>query len=114
MVRGANVDGYNLVPQWVIGAYVSLSASQLENLDPGISYDELRQAVDTAYQHKSYAYRGQRLEELDRFIRRMHEGDLLITSMQGGVYVGKVMGSARSGEWGSPPQIGPRAPSPLV
>ena len=28
-------------------------------------------AVETAYQHKSYAYRGQRLEELDRFLRRM-------------------------------------------
>ena len=25
----------------------------------------------SAYQHKSYAYRGQRLEELDRFLRRM-------------------------------------------
>ena len=106
LVRGANVDGFNLVPQWVIGGYVSLSASQLSDLEPGISYDELRQAVDTAYQHKSYAYRGQRLEELDRFIRRMHEGDLLITPMHGGVYIGKVTGPTQSGEWGSPPQAG--------
>jgi 5-methylcytosine-specific restriction protein B len=106
LVRGANVDGYNLVPQWLHDDYVSLSASQLENLEPGISYDQLRQTVDTAYQHKSYAYRGQRLEELDRFIRRMQEGDLLITPMHGSVYVGKVMGPARYGELGSPPQTG--------
>jgi alkylated DNA nucleotide flippase Atl1 len=98
LVRGANVDGYNLVPQWLRDEYVSLSASQLADLEPGISFDELRQAVDTAYQHKSYAYRGQRLEELDRFIRRMQEGDLLITPMHGGVYVGKVAGPARPGE----------------
>ena len=99
LVRGANVDGYNLVPLWLRHGYVLLSASQLTDLEPGISYDELRQAVDTAYQHKSYAYRGQRLEELDRFIRRMHEGDLLITPMHGGVYVGEVMraGAIRMG-----------------
>ena len=58
------------------------------------SYDELKQTVETAYQHKSYAYRGQRLEELDRFIRRMREGDLVLTSMGGGVYLGEVTGPA--------------------
>ena len=56
------------------------------------SYDELKQAVETAYQHKSYAYRGQRLEELDRFIRRMREGDLVLTPMQASVYLGEVTG----------------------
>jgi 5-methylcytosine-specific restriction protein B len=106
LVRGANVDGYNFVPQWILGGYVSLSVSQLSDLQPGISYDDLRQAVDIAYQHKSYAYRGQRLEELDRFIRRMREGDLLITPMHGEVFVGRVTGPARSGEWGSPPHTG--------
>jgi 5-methylcytosine-specific restriction enzyme B len=92
LIRGANVDGYNLVPQWLNDGYVSLSASQLENLEPGISYGELRQAVDTAYRHKSYAYRGQRLDELDRFIRQMNKGDLVMTTMQGGVYLGAVQG----------------------
>ena len=48
--------------------------------------------METAYQHKSYAYRGQRLEELDRFIRRMSEGDLVLTPMRGGVYIGEVAG----------------------
>ena len=50
--------------------------------------------METAYQHKSYAYRGQRLEELDRFMRRMHEGDLVLTPMHGGVYIGEVTGPA--------------------
>ena len=35
MVRGSNVDGYNLVPEWLRDGFVSLSASQLGNVDPG-------------------------------------------------------------------------------
>ena len=94
MVRGTSVDGFNLVPEWLSENFVSLSASQLGALDPGVDYAELKQAVETAYQHKSYAYRGQRLEELDRFIRRMHQGDLVLTPMHGGLYVGEITGPA--------------------
>ena len=96
MVRGSNVDGHNLVPEWLEVGVVSVSASQLGPLDPfsETSYDELRQAVETAYQHKSYAYRGQRLEEFDRSLRRMREGDLVLTPMRGGVYIGQVLSPA--------------------
>jgi len=84
MVRGSNVDGFNLVHDWLQDGFVSLSASQLGQLGPAADYEELKQAVETGYQHKSYAYRGQRLEELDRFLRRVREGDLVLTPMQGG------------------------------
>ena len=83
MVRGTSVDGFNLVPQWLTEGHVSLSATQLGNVDPEASYEDLKQQVEAAYQHKSYAYRGQRLEEFDRFIRRMSEGDLVLTPMHG-------------------------------
>jgi hypothetical protein len=75
--------GFNLVPQWLAEGHVSLSATQLGNVDPEASYDDLKQQVEAAYQHKSYAYRGQRLEEFDRFIRRMSEGDLMLTPCRG-------------------------------
>jgi alkylated DNA nucleotide flippase Atl1 len=94
MIRGSNVDGFNLVPEWLLHGFVSLSASQLGNADPGIDYDELKQAVEIGYQHKSYAYRGQRLEELDRFLRRMRTGDLVLTPRHGGLFVGEVTGPA--------------------
>ena len=92
MVRGSSVDGYNLVPQWLREGFVSLSASQLARLDPESSAEELRQAVDEGYQHKSYAYREQRLAEFDRFLRRARAGDLVLTTTQGEVYVGEVTG----------------------
>jgi 5-methylcytosine-specific restriction enzyme B len=102
MVRGSSVDGFNLVPEWLRDGFVSLSASQLADLDPGADYDELHEAVETAYQHKSYAYRGQRREELDRFLRRMRRGDLVLTPMRGGVYIGEVAGPAHFVESAAP------------
>jgi 5-methylcytosine-specific restriction protein B len=102
MVRGSSVDGYNLVPDWLRQGFVSLSASQLAHLDSDPDYEELRRAVETAYQHKSYAYRGQRLEEFDRFLRRMRVGDLVLTPMRGGVYIGDVTGPAHFVESAAP------------
>jgi 5-methylcytosine-specific restriction protein B len=87
-----------LVPDWLHDGFVSLSASQLGRLDPDAGYDELKRAVETGYQHKSYAYRGQRLEEFDRFLRRMHVGDLVLTTMHGQIYLGEVAGPARYAE----------------
>ena len=94
MVRGSNVDGYNLVPEWLREGFISLSAAQLDRLHPDISYEALRQAVDDGYEHKSYAFRGQRLEEFDRFLRRMRPGDLVLTTQHGGIHLGELTGPA--------------------
>jgi 5-methylcytosine-specific restriction protein B len=102
MVRGSNVDGYNLVPEWLRDGFISLSASQLGQVDPTTSYDELKQAVETGYQHKSYAYRAQRLEEFDRFLRRMGTGDLVLTPLHGGVFLGEITGPAYFAESAAP------------
>jgi 5-methylcytosine-specific restriction protein B len=98
MVRGTNVDGFNLVPTWLRDGFVSISASQLAAIGPHPGHDELKDAVETAYQHKSYAYRGQRLDELDRFIRQMRAGDMVVTSMRGGLYLGEITSDVRSGD----------------
>jgi 5-methylcytosine-specific restriction enzyme B len=102
MVRGSNVDGYNIVPDWLEQGLVSLSASQLGNVDTAIGYDQLKQAVEMGYRHKSYAYRGQRLEEFDRFLRRMGVGDLVLTPMHGGIFIGEVTGPAYFAESAAP------------
>ena len=94
MVRGSNVDGYDLVPDWLRQNFVSLSASQLSPVDPDASAEEIRQAVDTGYGHKSYAYRNQRVEEFDRFLRVMQPGDLVLVTQHGQVYLGELTGPA--------------------
>ena len=95
MVRGSNVDGFNLVDEWLDGGYVSLSASQLRPFGEVPTADELKERVESGYQHKSYAYRAQRLQEFDRFLRRMQIGDLVLTSLHGKVYLGEVSGAAK-------------------
>ena len=50
MVRGTNVDGRNVVPEWLTGEIVTLSAAQLADIDPAISYEDLKLAVEIAYQ----------------------------------------------------------------
>jgi 5-methylcytosine-specific restriction protein B len=94
MVRGSNVEGQNLVDGWLAEGYVSLTASQLAPFRGVPSFEELRQRVESAYQHKSYAYRAQRLEELDRFLRQVRDSDLVLTTTGGKVYLGQVNGSA--------------------
>ncbi|MGH3292110.1 MAG: AAA family ATPase [Trebonia sp.] len=102
MVRGTSVDGYNLVPEWLDDRFVSLSAAQLTGLASGMSYDELKAQVEAAYQHKSYAYRGQRLDEFDRFVRWMRDGDLVLTSISGNVFIGRVTGTAYFPNYAAP------------
>ena len=94
MVRGSNVDGYNLVNDWLRDGFVSLSASQLGRLESVPSSNDLRRRVEERYQHKSYAYRAQRLQEFDRFLRRMQIGDLVLTTQHGKVHLGQVTGPA--------------------
>ena len=46
MVRGTSVDGFNLVPEWLSEGFVSLSATQLSNVDPEASLRRLKQQVE--------------------------------------------------------------------
>lgn len=94
MLRGSNVDGYNLIPQWLSDGFVSLSAGQVSGIDADASYEAIRLAIESGYEHKSYAYRSQRLEEFDRFLRKAHPGDLVLATQQGKVYLGEFTGAA--------------------
>jgi len=92
MVRGSDVEGHDLVPEWLEGGFVSLSASQLAGIDMRALYEEIQRAVERDYAHKSYAYRSQRLEEFDRFVRQMQPMDLVLVSRHGKVYLGRLLG----------------------
>jgi 5-methylcytosine-specific restriction protein B len=87
LVRGTSADGSS---QWLSDGYVSLSAGQLGPVSQETSYDDLKQQVETAYQHKSYAYRAQQLEELDRFIRQAHDGDLVLAPIKSVLHLGEL------------------------
>ncbi|MEU8050948.1 AAA family ATPase [Micromonospora haikouensis] len=94
LVRGSNVDGVDLVPQWLAQGWVSLAASQLPELDEEVEPQRLQQVVEEEYRHKSYSVREKLLGYFNAFLRKMRPGDYLMTMHRGEVYLGQVDGSA--------------------
>jgi 5-methylcytosine-specific restriction protein B len=94
LVRGANVDGADLVPSWLADGFVSLAASQLPELDDDVDTTRLRQVVEENYRHKSYSVREKLLGYFTAFLRGMREGDHLLTVHRGEVHLGRVTGAA--------------------
>lgn len=92
LIRGSNVQGLNLVSLWLEDAFCSLSASHLRPVDPDISRDELRAAVESDYSHVSYNARTDKLNEFHAFLSRMQTGDYVLTTSEGRIYVGVVTG----------------------
>jgi 5-methylcytosine-specific restriction protein B len=92
LVRGANVDGVDLVPTWLAQGWVSLAASQLPALEADSDPRELRELVAEAYRHKSYSMREKLLAGFDAFLYRMKEGDYLLTVDHGRIHRGLIDG----------------------
>lgn len=69
LVRGANVDGVDLVPEWLDGGWVSLAASQLPKLENSVDPARLRHVVEESYRHKSYSVREKLLGYFNAFLR---------------------------------------------
>ena len=96
LVRGSNVDGHNLVPVWLEDDFISRPATNIKPLEEPITREDVEAAVGEAMSSRSSDYRRRRVEEYDRFLRRMDAGDLVVTTSEGRVFVGVVNGSP---EW---------------
>lgn len=92
LVRGANVDGIDVVPEWLTGGWVSLAASQLPEVDAVVGEQHLHQIVAEAYRHKSYSVREKLASQFDTFLRLMRVGDFLLTVHRGDVHCGVIDG----------------------
>jgi len=92
LVRGSSVDGHDLVPGWRRDGFASLRASKLREVEPGIARPELKTIVDEDYSQTSYAAKAAKLDEFHAFLSRMQVGDLITTTSQGQLYLGRVTG----------------------
>jgi len=92
LVRGSSVDGHDLVPSWRQEGFASLRASKLREVEPGIGRPELKAIVDEDYSQTSYAAKAAKLDEFHAFLSRMQVGDLITTTSQGQLYLGRVTG----------------------
>lgn len=94
LVRGSSVDGEDMVRQWIDAEFVSLAATKLRRVSPPLPHRTLKSIVDADYQHTSYAARETKFNEFDAFCNGMREGDYLLTTSQGEVFLGRITGGA--------------------
>jgi 5-methylcytosine-specific restriction protein B len=96
LVRGSNVQGSDLVPAWLRDGVCTLSARGVENLRPEMNRDELVRLVDDAYGFASYNERNIKVGELHAFLKRMDVGDVVATTHDDKLHLGRVTGPAET------------------
>ncbi len=92
LIKGSSVAGHNLVPAWLADGFVSLPATNMPVLDPPVERASVESAVDVAFQGRASDYKRRKLDDYDRFLRSMQTDDLVVTTADAQVYVGRVMG----------------------
>ncbi|MDQ1712059.1 MAG: 5-methylcytosine-specific restriction enzyme [Frankiaceae bacterium] len=96
LVRGANVDGTNLVPSWLAGGYCSISYAQVPKIGAGTPRIEIAKLVKDAMPDAHIVHQGVVVGVLDRFVNQMAADDVVATVDGAKVYVGTVTGEAYS------------------
>ncbi len=90
LIRGANVDGHNLIDDWLAEGYCSVGWAALGPIEAGTPRADLTRLVDTAYPDEAPGSRRNHVGNLDRFLNRIDVGDLVVTIDGSDVYVGVV------------------------
>jgi 5-methylcytosine-specific restriction protein B len=94
LVRGANVDGHNLIDAWLREGFCSVQWPDLPETLAGASRNEVKAAVDTAYPDRTSDEKTSDWRQLYDFLTRMQDGDLVATVDGDVVHVGTVRGDA--------------------
>ncbi|NEE01149.1 AAA domain-containing protein [Phytoactinopolyspora halotolerans] len=83
-----------LVERWRREGFVSLAATHLGVVEPGSDRHQVAAAVEEGYQHTDYAQRLQLTTEYHIFLTRMASDDVVVTIVDGQVWIGQVTGDA--------------------
>jgi 5-methylcytosine-specific restriction enzyme B len=92
LVRGANVGGRDLVPTWLREGYSSIGFPDAGPLDPDATHQAIVAAVAEGYGDAGPGTLRSTAGNIERFLRRMSVGDLIVTVRGSRVYVGVVAG----------------------
>ena len=94
LVRGSSVRGANIVGAWLAEGFVSLAASQLRQIAPGVTAEELAAVAREDYDHLTHQDLIAKVDEIVAFVTRVSKGDVVITTDDQKVWLGDV-----TGEW---------------
>jgi 5-methylcytosine-specific restriction protein B len=97
-----------LLQHWYSEGFVSLSASQLPDVEPGIGRDDLKAVIADAYSQSPSSVRAQKLDDLHAFLSRMRPDDLVVATdaATDTLRIGTITGT--------PDQYDDRAPGAIV
>lgn len=96
LVRGANVQGENLIPFWLDAGVCSLPAARLRHeLKAGDSRQKVRNTIHEDYSDVTARRREQMAASYHAFLSRMREGDIVVTYSRSDYYFGTITGEPR-------------------
>jgi 5-methylcytosine-specific restriction protein B len=93
LVRGSSVRGADLVPRWLEEKFCSLPASHLAEAKAGMSREEITRLVEDGYSADSYNERNTKVEEFYNFLTRMSTGDVVTTTRDEQMLLGRITGA---------------------
>ncbi|WP_344607177.1 McrB family protein [Sporichthya brevicatena] len=92
LIRGANVDGVSVLPQWFAEGFCSIGWRDVPEIPPGTTRAGIAALVKESTPDDSPVSRGLATGVLDRFHNVMRPGDLVATLARPNVYVGEITG----------------------
>jgi len=92
LVRGANVDGVNLLPRWLADGFCSIQWVEVPEIAAGTPRREIAKLVKQFYPDATAVSQGLSVGVLDRFVNEIQVGDVVVTVDGPRVYVGEVTG----------------------
>jgi 5-methylcytosine-specific restriction protein B len=94
LVRGANVSGVNLVPQWIEQGYISIGWYEVGDLDPALNALGIWEKVKEAYPDDAPGASRASAGNLNRFLALMRPGHLVLTADGDKLFVGRITSDA--------------------
>ncbi|QDB79602.1 AAA family ATPase [Georgenia wutianyii] len=86
--------GIELIDQWRADGFVSLAATHLGEVPPGADRADVRERINTGYDHLDYAQRMYLTDDYYAFLSRMREGDVVLARHDDHVWLGRLAGPA--------------------
>jgi MoxR-like ATPase len=90
LVRGANVDGVNLVPEWIEQGYVSIGWQEMGEIEEPHTGIQIWERVREVYPDEPPGAWRAATGNLNSFLNRMQPGHLVLTADSDNLYIGRV------------------------
>jgi MoxR-like ATPase len=90
LIRGANVDGVNLVPEWVEQGYVSIGWHEIGEIPAEADAAKILELGRAAYPEDPPGVWRNATGNLNGFLNRIQPGHLVLTADKDDLYVGRI------------------------